>query len=162
MVGLFIFCVCVDVLIVVASEVKTYDAGPDSTLPSVPKKRKFENDETTDTQTTSPAVKKAKKVKKTEAEEDGGFLTGYISDISLIYLGNWFCVIVQAVIVMIRWHGNSCINVIILLCLLNFLWLSGVYWKVVDWEKYVNIKLCEWHQDWTDHCIVYVSSVSVL
>ena len=88
MVGLFIFCVCVDVLIVVASEVKTYDAGPDSTLPSVPKKRKFENDETTDTQTTSPAVKKAKKVKKTEAEEDGGFLTGYISDISLIYLGN--------------------------------------------------------------------------
>ncbi|KAI0217759.1 Nucleolar protein 58 [Lamellibrachia satsuma] len=50
------------------SEVKTYNAGGDSTLPSVPKKRKFENDsELADTQTASPVVKKVKK----ELSEDG-------------------------------------------------------------------------------------------
>lgn len=55
------------------SEVKTYNAGADSTLPSVPKKRKFENDaELEDAQTASPIVKKVKK----EASEDGESLKG--------------------------------------------------------------------------------------
>ena len=53
------------------SEVKTYNAGADSTLPSVPKKRKFESN-SEDAETASPAVKKVKKVKK----EEGTFLKG--------------------------------------------------------------------------------------
>ena len=65
----------------VSSEVKTYNDGGDSTLPSVPKKRKFENDsELADTQTASPVVKKVKK----ELSEDGRFLKVFRRFFSLI------------------------------------------------------------------------------
>ena len=58
----------VNVFSVFFSEVKTYNSGADSTLPSVPKKRKFEgNSDLGDVQTASPAVKKVKK-------EEGTFL----------------------------------------------------------------------------------------
>ena len=58
----------VDVFSFFFSEVKTYNAGADSTLPSVPKKRKFESN-SEDAQTASPAVKKVK-------QEEGTFLKG--------------------------------------------------------------------------------------
>jgi hypothetical protein len=37
-------CVLIVLISYVSSEVKTYNIGANSTLPSVPKKRKFEND----------------------------------------------------------------------------------------------------------------------
>lgn len=50
------------------SEVMTYDAGADSTLPSVPKKRKIEEISTDDVQQTDSPVKKKKKVKSEPVE----------------------------------------------------------------------------------------------
>ena len=39
-----VHCVLIVLISYVSSEVKTYNIGADSTLPSVPKKRKFEHD----------------------------------------------------------------------------------------------------------------------
>ena len=41
-------------IVLLSSEVKTYNIGADSTLPSVPKKRKFEND--TDEEDVKPKI----------------------------------------------------------------------------------------------------------
>ena len=43
-------------IVLLSSEVKTYNIGADSTLPSVPKKRKFEND--TDEEDVKPKIPK--------------------------------------------------------------------------------------------------------
>ncbi|KAM8933850.1 nucleolar protein 58 isoform 2-T2 [Pelodytes ibericus] len=51
------------------SEVRTYDPSGDSTLPSVPKKRKFEEVEPEEEPPSEVKVKKAKKPKITEVEE---------------------------------------------------------------------------------------------
>lgn len=52
------------------SEVRTYDPSGDSTLPSVPKKRKIEEVEPEEEQTTEVKVKKAKKPKVEPVEEE--------------------------------------------------------------------------------------------
>jgi hypothetical protein len=49
-------CVLIVLISYVSSEVKTYNIGADSTLPSVPKKRKFEND--TDEEDVKPKIPK--------------------------------------------------------------------------------------------------------
>jgi len=49
-------CVLIVLISYVSSEVKTYDIGADSTLPRVPKKRKFEND--TDEEDVKPKIPK--------------------------------------------------------------------------------------------------------
>ena len=83
------------------SEVVTYDAGMDSTLPSVPKKRKIEEvngDDDEEETTTSPPEKKKKKKKrvseaeevavKEEPEEETGktFIKSYLSIYMSVYL----------------------------------------------------------------------------
>ena len=50
------YCVLIVLISYVSSEVKTYNIGADSTLPSVPKKRKFEND--TDEEDVKPKIPK--------------------------------------------------------------------------------------------------------
>jgi hypothetical protein len=49
-------CVLIFLISYVYSEVKTYNIGADSTLPRVPKKRKFEND--TDEEDVKPKIPK--------------------------------------------------------------------------------------------------------
>jgi hypothetical protein len=49
-------CVLIVLISYVSSEVKTYNIGADSTLPRVPKKRKFEND--TDEEDVKPKIPK--------------------------------------------------------------------------------------------------------
>jgi hypothetical protein len=51
-----VHCVLIVLISYVSSEVKTYNIGADSTLPSVPKKRKFEND--TDEEDAKPTIPK--------------------------------------------------------------------------------------------------------
>ena len=59
------------VMCIPCSEVKTYNAAADSTLPSVPKKRKHDEEETVLTTPLKKKIKKEKGATPAEVEPEG-------------------------------------------------------------------------------------------